>query len=41
MIKWKKKGYSSLIKLAGDPKLFEKSWPKIISDITKKKNLIF
>tara|TARA_B100001057_G_scaffold367749_1_gene371128 strand:- start:3037 stop:4245 length:1209 start_codon:yes stop_codon:yes gene_type:complete len=38
MIKWKKKGYSSLIKLAGDPKLFEKSWPKIISDIIKKKN---
>jgi hypothetical protein len=37
MIKWKKKGYSSLIKLAGDPKLFEKSWPKIISDIIKKK----
>jgi len=37
LIKWKKKGYSSLVKLAGDPKIFKSKWIKLISKVLNEK----
>jgi hypothetical protein len=34
---WKKKGYSSLIKLSGNPEIFDKSWIRLISNVLKEK----
>jgi hypothetical protein len=38
LIKWKKKGYSSLVKLAGDPKIFKSNWIKLIHKVLNEKN---
>jgi len=37
---WKKKGYSSLIKLSGDPEIFEKKWLKLILRVINNKKII-
>lgn len=35
---WKKKGYSSLIKLSGDPDIFKENWVKLVSKVINEKN---
>ena len=34
---WKKKGYSSLIKLSGNPEIFKENWVRLISKVIDEK----
>jgi hypothetical protein len=34
---WRKKGYSSLIKLSGDPDIFKENWVKLVSKVINEK----